>query len=165
MATSAVSVVVVSLVGIDPGLTGAVAILEDDGSVGVIDMPCVPKSSGKGGEVCAELLAKALRESVSRDDRIFVEAVHAMPGNGATSMFGFGRSLGVVLGVLAALGLPYELVRPMKWKRAAGIVGKPKDASRGAALRLYPAAADLLKRKKDSGRADAILIGHYGGGM
>ena len=83
-----------------------------------------------------------------------------MPGQGVSSMFGFGVSYGILQGVIASLGIPSVLVTPQRWKKAAGLMGKPKDYARTLAQRLYPAAE--LSRKKDIGRADAILIARYG---
>ena len=150
-------------IGIDPGISGAIAIVSDDG-VELFDMPIVPKSSGKGNEVDCVNLSMILHTQKynSNLSTVYVEKVHAMPGQGVTSMFGFGRSLGVVEGVLAALEMPYVFVNPQKWKRLAGLQGKKKHYSVTVASKLYPRVADQLTRKKDVGRADALLIAHYG---
>lgn len=150
-------------IGIDPGASGAIAWIYDSGSVEMRDMPVAHKSSGKGNEVVPRLVADMLFANYD-EVMVYLEAVHAMPGQGVTSMFSFGRSMGVVEGVLAALEIPYTLVRPRAWKKRAGLIGKPKDASRGLAMRLYPQAAEYLTRKKDNGRAEALLIAHFGEG-
>ena len=93
---------------------------------------------------------------------MFIENVHARPGQGVTGMFSLGVSLGSVLGVIAALRLPYTLINPGQWKRRAGLTGKPKDASRARALQLHPELAERLSRKKDHGRAEAVLIARFG---
>ena len=85
-----------------------------------------------------------------------------MPGQGVTSVFSFGRSLGAIEGVLSALGIPYSLVHSTRWKKAAGLTGKDKDAARAKVIREHPEIADQLTRKKDVGRADAILLAEYG---
>ena len=82
-----------------------------------------------------------------------------MPGRGVASMFSFGHSAGVIEGVLAALGISYELVTPQTWKKAYKLTGKPKDAARALAQRFYPSAP--LAGKKDSGLADALLLARY----
>jgi hypothetical protein len=101
----------------------------------------------------------------------FLERVNAMPPRGkdgktraagGTSMFGFGRSVGVVEMLFAARGIPYRFVTPIAWKKHFGLTGKDKDAARALALELFPAASGLLQRKKDVGRADALLIAEYG---
>ncbi len=90
-----------------------------------------------------------------------VERVSAMPGNGAVSMFNFGRSYGDVRGVIGALDIPLHFVTPQKWKKHFGLTSD-KDQSRLRAIRMFPAVADQFKRKKDDGRAEAALIALYG---
>jgi len=150
------------IVGIDPGVSGAIAVISGTDCVGLHDMPTFPKSSGRGLEVaCGPLVAILARPRLATA-KVYVEKVHSMPGQGVTSMFGFGRSLGAVEGALAALDMMMVLVSPQKWKSMAGLRKKPKDYSRSVAAKLYPGIADQLTRKKDSGKADAILIAHYG---
>ena len=145
--------------GIDPGLSGAIALLRDDLSlVAVFDMPVMTLRKGKN-QVNAAALANIIKRP-GYTMTAYLEAVSAMPGQGVSSMFSFGTSYGIVQGVLAALGIPVVLVTPQSWKKWAGLVGKEKDYARTLAQRLYPAAE--LSRKKDIGRADAILIGRYG---
>ena len=90
-----------------------------------------------------------------------VEQVGPMPGQGVSSMFSFGYSAGVVSGVLGSLGVNKVMVRPQAWKKAYGLTGRDKDAARTLAIERYPEAAPLLVRKKDVGRADALLIAGY----
>ena len=146
-------------IGVDPGLGGAVAYIYGD-HVEVWDMPVVPRRTGKGREVCAALLHNLVNEIPTV--HAYVERVSAMPGQGVTSMFSLGRSLGIVEATLACCEFSYVLVTPSVWKRRAGLIGKPKDASRTLAIQMYPQLADQLKRKKDVGRADALLIAHFG---
>ena len=160
--------------GIDPGITGAMAIFCGTELLRVYDLPTAPRSRGKGMQIQAALLAGLVRSGASYRCA-YLERVQAMPPlrgkggervlAGTTSSFNFGHSFGVIEGVLAALEVPVELVEPARWKRAAGLVGRDKDAARTAALALYPSAAPWLARKKDVGRADAILIGAYGLGL
>ena len=120
---------------------------------------------GKGQQVDPYALAGIIRTFVEKsgeDISAVIEAVAAMPGQGVSSMFRFGESVGVVLGVLGALQIPLRWVTPQRWKKAAGIVGKDKDAARSLAIQLHPEVAELLKRKEDVGRADAALIARFG---
>lgn len=150
-------------IGIDPGLSGAVAILEGNGQIfSLLDMPLI--STGSAGHTkqkinCAEL-AFQLSEIIE-DFNLFagVEAVTSRPGQGVASMFSFGHSLGALEGVLSSLGIGYAFVSPASWKRTFSLVGTEKDAARTTAIQMYPEAP--LNRKKDSGRADAILIARY----
>jgi|DEB0MinimDraft_3_1074331.scaffolds.fasta_scaffold01952_12 crossover junction endodeoxyribonuclease RuvC len=150
------------VVGVDPGLTGAVSILwVDSGRVEVVDMPVMPRPSGKGNMVnyadmrdIEDLFVAGYKSAV------FIEDVHAMPGQGVTSVFSFGRSLGVIEGVFAQHEIEY--VRPQKWKKHFGLLNKNKDDARLLAIELYPQLESKLKRKKDIGRADALLIMRYG---
>lgn len=153
--------------GIDPGITGAIAILDGEQLMECWDMPTVKRSAAKSSnkqEVNAAALAAILRGR--RPALVYVERVNAMPntatkrGMGAASAFNFGDSFGRIIGVLAALEIPYDLVHPQTWKKRAGLIGADKDFSRTLAQQLYPAAE--LARKKDVGRAEAILIARYG---
>ena len=151
-------------VGIDVGISGAIAFLNDDLSlVGVFDMP-VMVLSAKKQQVNATELGKLFRfwlyDVPVENVTAYVEQVHSMPGQGVSAMFNFGTGYGVIQGVLGALQIPMVLVSPAVWKRRAGLTGKPKDASRTLAQQLYPAAP--LGRKKDVGRADSILIARFG---
>lgn len=146
-------------IGIDPGNTGAIAVIDDTNSVVELhDMPLM--ANGKKQQVnpaaLTEMLAPWRGYAVVR-----VERVSAMPGQGVSSMFNFGMGFGVIQGVVAALGIPIELVTPQSWKKKANLIGKDKDNARTLAQQLYPGAS--LARKKDIGRADAILIARFGG--
>lgn len=148
-------------IGIDPGLSGAIAFMQDNFDlVAVHDMPTMALSKGKN-QVNAAALVKIINTQSSWSLTAYLEQVSAMPGQGVCSMFSFGTSYGVVQGVLAALNIPVVLVRPQAWKTKAGLKGTDKDMSRTLAQRLYPSAE--LSRKKDIGRADAILIARFGG--
>lgn len=150
--------------GIDPGLTGAVCMLNiDSGHAWLHDMPVTAKAIGSGNQLNAQGFADILAGYTSASVlRVFVEAVHALPKQGVTSMFGFGRTAGVIDGVLAALRLPMVHVRPEAWKRSLKLLKTDKDAARTVAINLYPHLSSDLSRKRDIGRADALLIAHYG---
>ena len=148
-------------IAIDPGAaSGAIAAFIDGELLDVTDMPCAD------GKIAAVLLATELREFAlaGMDDAptVIVEKVHSMPGQGVVSMFGFGRSLGVIEGVVAGLGWPLVWVTPQAWKKHHGLLRQDKDAARMLALETWPQHAATFRRKKDIGRADAALIGAYG---
>lgn len=162
-----------TIVGIDPGVTGALVALSADRSLVDLDlaipMPVLTDRNGKSLVDAAAVLRFLLEAAPSH---IYLEQVHAMPARGkggesrtmgATSAFNFGRGFGTLEAVAACAQIPVTLVPPQRWKRAAGLIGTDKDFARTAALRLFPAAGDLLKRKKDIGLADAMLIARYGG--
>ena len=146
-------------IGIDPGISGAIAILDESGAfIEAWDMPTM--QDGKKNQVNAAELAKELGRYADSYLIAIVEKVGAMPGQGVSSMFNFGKSFGVALGVIAALGAETRLVTPPAWKKHYKLTGKPKDASRTLAQQYYPAAP--LGRKKDHGKGDALLLARYG---
>ena len=156
--------------GIDPGLGGAIAILADGVSVAVHDMPVM--QVGEKTEVDAAKMAAIIRgERAAHRGAYFsgcIERVRAMPPRkgeggiqrsaGAQSSMNFGDSYGQAKAVLAVLGIPYTRAEPQSWKRHFGLIGQDKDASRQLALVRFPTMADQLKRKKDDGRAEALLL-------
>ena len=151
------------ILGFDPGQTGAVAAFDGERIEAVIDMPTMTRLHGKGNQVDPYTLATALIDlCAGREATAVLEAVSAMPGQGVTSTFHFGESVGVVLGVLGALQMPVRMVTPGKWKKAAGLLGRDKDTARTLAIQLHPEVADQLARKKDIGRADAVCIARFG---
>ena len=145
------------IVGVDPGKTGALALLSDAGNlIAVEDMPVV------GAIISPVLLAEIVHNWIDPFadppyGTAVVEDVHAMPKQGVASMFSFGRSLGVAEGVLAGEGLAIQYVSPAKWKRALGLTND-KGASRRRAIELFPHLGSQFKRVKDDGRAEAALI-------
>lgn len=147
------------ILGIDPGVTGAVAILSDTGElIDVQDMPSLPDGAKGRQAVNAPLLASIVRTAAA--SRAFCELVGPRPGDGAVGAFGFGRSRGVIEGVLGGAGVPVVMIAPPVWKRAAGIPPgrENKDAARAAAIARWPAMAALFARKSDVDRAEAALI-------
>jgi len=152
-------------IGIDPGLTGAVAVL-DNGVVRFHDAPVAVV--GKRRVLVPVMMAGILRLETAglATTTAVLEAVHSMPRQGVASAFSFGKGVGIWVGILAALGVPYTEVAPQTWKRVMmRDMGKDKDASRLRAMQLFPAAASELARKGDHGRAEALLLAFYGKGL
>jgi hypothetical protein len=148
----------VCIIGVDPGLSGAIAFYfpSQPMRVAVHDMPLAD------GEVCAPLLAEMIVDY--QPSLAVIERVGAMPGQGVVSMFNFGRAYGDVRGVVGALAIPVHYVTPQKWKKHYQL-SSDKEECRGRALQLFPACADHFKRKKDHGKAEAALIAKYGAEM
>jgi crossover junction endodeoxyribonuclease RuvC len=151
------------VIGIDPGLSGAVAVLTGTDSLAVFDMPTMTvERNGKAKrQVSASELAEIIYIMKNDDCHVFVEKVSAMAGQGVTSVFSFGRSFGMIEGILAAFKLPVTYVAPATWVKAVGR-GQGKDASRARAMELFPNNQTDFKRVKDDGRADAALIACWG---
>ena len=150
------------IVGIDPGVSGAISIIRDGKISMIYDMPIMLDGIKTKRQInAAELANIFFQEKIGEDDRIILESVSAMPGQGVTGMFSFGQSFGVIKGVCAALKLPLHLVRPVKWKKHYNLLNSEKDASRTKVIEMYPYIAPMVSRKKDSNKADAILIGMY----
>jgi len=157
--------------GIDPGVSGAICALKYKKIIEVYEMPTMidgkkNKRQVNGAEV-TNILKKVINSNLDITDgkevevKVVVEHVTAMPGQGVTSMFNFGQSFGVIKGVCAALKLPIYFVRPTKWKKHFNLIKTNKDASRTRVIEVYPEISSKLSRKKDSNKADAILIARY----
>jgi crossover junction endodeoxyribonuclease RuvC len=145
---------------IDPGLSGAIAVFIDDLLIAVIDTPTheLTRNNKTKRQISASALAGIFR--LYKPGHVVLEKVSAMPGQGVTSMFSFGRSFGVIEGILAAYELPMTYVMPSVWTKGIGR-GQGKDASRARACELYPYYHESFARVKDDGRADAVLIGAW----
>jgi crossover junction endodeoxyribonuclease RuvC len=147
------------VLGIDIGVAGAIAVLEDGKLIAVHDMPTLQEGPKNRRSVNAPLLAGII--ATSHAEKIYVEWVGVRPGEGAVGAFAFGRSRGVVEGVCAGLDIPVEFITAPRWKKLVGIApGKngSKDAARSKAIQRWPGSADLFRRVKDDGRAEACLI-------
>lgn len=148
-------------IGIDPGLTGAIAVLKEERLEQVYDMPSF--QDGKARMVNAAEVAKILKLYIPLNNwvtTVFLERVSARPGQGVSSCFNFGCGYGIIQGVVATIGFPIVLVTPQSWKKRANLIHSEKDQARTMAQRLYPQAE--LGRKSDIGRADALLIARFG---
>jgi crossover junction endodeoxyribonuclease RuvC len=146
-----------AIVGVDPGMTGAIAVIVDGRLATIWDMP-VNEGRVDGAQVC-DWLGNL---PTTYDTHVFVEDLHPMPRNGTIASFKSGLNLGIVLGVVESLSLPLRRVRASEWKRNQGLIGKTKAASRGLASELYPEFREQFRLTKHDGRAEAALIARYG---
>jgi len=149
------------IIGIDPGASGAIALLVNGVLVSVHDMPTVTVERNKAQkcQVCPAGLSLLMQQLSPH--RATVEKVGAMPGQDVSSMFSFGRSVGIIEGVLAARQIPVTFTTPQAWQKQSG-AAKGKDGSRQRVMELFPSQAHLFARVKDDGRADAVLIALMG---
>ena len=151
------------IIGIDPGVSGGISILENKKVIEVYDMPTMIDGKKNKRQVNGAQVANIIKEKLddNKETVVVVEQVNAMPGQGVTSMFNFGQSFGVIKGICSALSLPIYFVRPTKWKKHFNLIKTNKDASRTKAIEIYPGISHKISRKKDSNKADAILIARY----
>ena len=153
------------IIGIDPGISGSICFFKDGKIVDVIEMPTMTegkknKKQVNGAQIYNEIFKRI--ESIDRHNiRVVIEQVSAMPGQGVTSMFNFGQSFGILKGICSAMQLPMYFVRPAKWKKYFNLINSEKDASRTRAIEIFPYFSGQLLRKKDSNKADAILIASF----
>lgn len=151
------------LLGIDPGVSGALSVYEHKKLVEVLDMPTMSEGKKNKKQINSPQLSLEIKKRINGSDEnaVVIEHVTAMPGQGVTSMFNFGQSFGVIKGICSALNLPVYFVRPVKWKKHFNLIGSSKDASRTKAIEMFPSFSDNMAKKKDANKADAILIGRY----
>jgi crossover junction endodeoxyribonuclease RuvC len=151
------------IIGVDPGISGAISVIENKKILEVYDTPTMIEGKKNKRQINAAQVTNIIKEWVGGKNEVIVvvEHVNAMPGQGVTSMFNFGQSFGVIKGICAALSLPIYFVRPVKWKKHFNLIKTNKDASRTKVIEVYPEISSKLYRKKDSNRADAILIALY----
>ena len=153
------------IIGIDPGIQGAICILKDGKILDVFDMPIMPvgkknKSQVNGSQIYNEI-KKATINVEKTNIKVVIEQVSAMPGQGVTSMFNFGQSFGVLKGIFSAMQIPMDFVSPVKWKKHFNLINAQKDSSRTKAIEFFPYISSKLSRKKDANKADAILIASF----
>jgi crossover junction endodeoxyribonuclease RuvC len=151
------------IIGIDPGLSGAIAILKKNKVLSIFDMPVMSEGKKNKKQLNSAQLVSLLKESIGDNEEtvVVVEQVNAMPGQGVTSMFNFGQTFGAIKGICAALELPIFFVRPSKWKKYFELINSSKDSSRTKAIEMYPALSNQLSKKKDVNKSDAILIARF----
>ena len=153
------------IIGIDPGISGSICFFEDGKILDVFEMPTMTdgkknKKQVNGAQIYNEISSKIM--GIEKQNlRVIIEQVSAMPGQGVTSMFNFGQSFGILKGICSAMQLPMYFVRPAKWKKYFGLIKSEKDASRTKAIEMFPYFSSQLSKKKDSNKADAILIASF----
>ena len=149
--------------GIDPGVSGAICVLKKGRILEVYEMPTMIDGKKNKRQVNGAEVTNIFLKNLNNEDKakVVVEHVTAMPGQGVTSMFNFGQSFGVVKGICAALKLPIYFVRPVKWKKHFNLINTNKDASRTKVIEIFPYISSKISRKKDSNKADSILIAKY----
>ena len=153
------------IIGIDPGISGSICFFEDGKILDVLEMPTMTdgkknKKQVNGAQIYNEISSK-IKGIEKQNLRVIIEQVSAMPGQGVTSMFNFGQSFGILKGICSAMQLPMYFVRPAKWKKYFGLIKSEKDASRTKAIEMFPYFSSQLSKKKDSNKADAILIASF----
>jgi len=150
------------IIGIDPGVTGGIALFLDGELLAVDPLPTRARLYGSGLQLDgAGLMSWLMEARAGRPCVAILEAVSSKPGQGVRSVFNFGHMLGSIEGALQAIGIPYQLVSANVWKKRAGLIGKPKSASRSLAMQLFPDQAEKFKRVKDDGLAEACLIAKF----
>tara|TARA_B100001121_G_C18271961_1_gene426637 strand:+ start:71 stop:565 length:495 start_codon:yes stop_codon:yes gene_type:complete len=153
------------IIGIDPGISGSICFFEGGKIIDVIEMPTMTdgkknKRQVNGSQIYNEIFKRV--KKIEKDKiRVIIEHVTAMPGQGVTSMFNFGQSFGILKGICSAMQLPMYFVRPTKWKKYFNLINSEKDASRTRAIEIFPYFSSQLSKKKDSNKADAILIASF----
>ena len=153
------------IIGIDPGISGSICFFQDGKIIDVVEMPTMTegkknKKQVNGSQIFNEILFR-IKKLDRKDVKVIIEQVSAMPGQGVTSMFNFGQSFGILKGICSAMQLPMYFVRPAKWKKYFNLINSEKDASRTRAIEIFPYFSGQLSRKKDSNKADAILIASF----
>jgi|TARA_B100001964_G_scaffold184057_1_gene203863 crossover junction endodeoxyribonuclease RuvC len=153
------------IIGIDPGISGAICFFEDGQVKEIIDMPVMAegkknKRQINGPQTYNEISIR-INKFQKKDIIVVIEQVSAMPGQGVTSMFNFGQSFGVLKGICSAMQLSMFFIRPAKWKKYFGLIKTEKDASRTKVIEIFPYISSELSRKKDSNKADAVLIASF----
>ena len=153
------------IIGIDPGISGSICFLKDGEIKDVVDMPTMIEGKKNKKQVNGSQIFNEISEKIKNIDKknikVVIEHVTAMPGQGVTSMFNFGQSFGVLKGICSAMQLPVYFVRPAKWKKYFNLINSEKDASRTRAIEIFPYYSSHLSKKKDSNKADAILIASF----
>ena len=153
------------IIGIDPGITGSICFFEDGKVLEVLDMPNMAegkknKRQVNGAQIYNEIFNRTKNYS-KKNIKVIIENVSAMPGQGVTSMFNFGQSFGVLKGICSAMQLSMYFVRPAKWKKYFNLMKTDNDACMTKVIEIFHYISQHLSRKKDSNKADAILIASF----
>ena len=153
------------IIGIDPGISGSICFFDNGKVIDVIEMPTMTegkknKKQVNGAQIYNEIFIR-IKNLDKKNIKVVIEHVSAMPGQGVTSMFNCGQSFGVLKGICSAMQLSMYFVRPAKWKKYYGLIKTEKDASRTKVIEIFPYISSKLSKKKDSNKADAILIASF----
>ena len=153
------------IIGIDPGISGSICFFDNGKILKVIEMHTMTdgkknKKQVNGAQIYNEI-SNGIKNFEKKDVKVVIEQVSAMPGQGVTSMFNFGQSFGILKGICSAMQLSMYFVRPAKWKKYFNLINSEKDASRTRAIEIFPYFSSELSKKKDSNKADAILIASF----
>ena len=153
------------IIGIDPGISGSICFFNEGKIIDVVEMPTMTegkknKKQVNGYQIFNEI-SERIKEIDKKDIKVVIEQVSAMPGQGVTSMFNFGQAYGILKGISSTMQLPMYFVRPTKWKKYFNLINSEEDASRTKAIEIFPYFSSQLSRKKDSNKADAILIASF----
>ena len=153
------------IIGIDPGISGSICFFEDGKIIDVVEMPTMTEGKKNKRQVNGSQIYNEISQRINKlenhEIRVIIEQVSAMPGQGVTSMFNFGQSFGILKGICSSMQLPMYFVRPVKWKKYFNLINSQKDASRTKAIEIFPYFSRQLSKKKDSNKADAILISSF----
>ena len=153
------------VIGIDPGISGSICFFQDGEIKNVVEMPTMIEGKKNKKQVNGSQIFNVISEKIKNMDKknikVVIEHVTAMPGQGVTSMFNFGQSFGILKGICSAMQLSVYFIRPAKWKKYFNLINSEKDASRTKAIEIFPYYSSNLSRKKDSNKADALLIASY----
>ena len=153
------------IIGIDPGISGAICFFENGEVKEILDMPNMAEGKKNKRQINGPQLYNEISKRIINIPKnevvVVIEQVSAMPGQGVTSMFNFGQSFGVLKGICSAMQLSMHFVRPAKWKKYFNLIKTEKDASRTKVIEIFPYISSQLSRKKDSNKADAILIASF----
>ena len=153
------------IIGIDPGISGAICFFLNGEVIDIIDMPSMAEGKKNKKQINSQQVFNEISERIKNFSKkeiiVVIEQVSAMPGQGVTSMFNFGQSFGVLKGICSAMQLSMYFVRPAKWKKYYGLIKTEKDASRTKVIEIFPYISSKLSKKKDSNKADAILIANF----
>ena len=153
------------IIGIDPGISGAICFFQNGEITDIIDIPSMADGKKNKRQINSQQVFNEISERIfnipKKEIIVVIEQVSAMPGQGVTSMFNFGQSFGVLKGICSAMQLSMYFVRPAKWKKYYGLIKTEKDASRTKVIEIFPYISSKLSKKKDSNKADAILIANF----
>ena len=153
------------IIGIDPGITGALCFFENGEVRDIIEIPSMAEGKKNKRQINGPQIYNEISTRIEglqkKNIAVVIEQVSAMPGQGVTSMFNFGQSFGVLKGICSAMQLPMHFVRPAKWKKFFNLINAEKDASRTKVIEIFPYISSKLSKKKDSNKADAILLANF----